>query len=178
MKPKKIYICIPYTGMELLSFETANQKASELMAAGHIVFSPISHSHPMTVQCNLPKDFEYWKAWNFSFIDWCDDLLVVKLDGWEASKGVKAEIYYAMCTGKPVIYTDKFGGKSMKSLEEFNKDQRERTRILNDPCANGIGCPECGKELWDSNPDVMLTSYPPQKNVHCPECGYTGYRIA
>jgi len=33
----------------------------------------------------------------------------------------------------------------MKSLEEFNKDHRER--MLNEPHANGIACPVCRKEL-------------------------------
>lgn len=181
MKSKKIYLAIPYAGMEEISFETANRKAADLMEAGHIVFSPISHSHPIAAQCGLPKDFEYWKAWNFAFIAWCEELYVVKLAGWENSIGLKAEIYEAMCIGKKVVYTDAKSycvGENMKSLEEFNKERRQRAQISNDPHANGIGCPMCGKELWDSKPGVMLTSYPPQKNVHCPECGYTGYRIA
>jgi DNA-directed RNA polymerase subunit RPC12/RpoP len=47
-----------------------------------------------------------------------------------------------------------------------------------EPRPNGIACPKCGKELMDTNPNMTLTSYPAQKNVHCPKCGYTGYRIA
>lgn len=69
----------------------------------------------------------------------------------------------------------------MKTLDEFNKSARKAHELvdkLNQPHPNGIGCPSCGTELWDSNPMLMLTSNPPQKNIHCPACGYRGYRIA
>jgi hypothetical protein len=29
----------------------------------------------------------------------------------------------------------------------------------------------------DSNPMISLDSYPPMLDVHCPACGYRGYRI-
>lgn len=69
----------------------------------------------------------------------------------------------------------------MKTLNEHNKQQREaheHIRKMNEPHANGIACPECGAELWDSSPMTVLASNPPQKNVHCPECSYRGYRVA
>lgn len=48
----------------------------------------------------------------------------------------------------------------------------------NSPRLNGIACPACGAELYDSNPMITLTSMPLQKNVHCSKCDYIGYRIA
>ena len=67
----------------------------------------------------------------------------------------------------------------MKSLKDFNNERREvwHTSSTNEPVGNDIECPECGEELFDSNPDLTLTSYPTQKNVHCDKCHYTGYRI-
>ena len=67
----------------------------------------------------------------------------------------------------------------MKTLEEFNaeKEQEYRTRRSRDPVKNGIACPKCGKELFDSEPDIILTSFPPEKDVYC-ECGFRGYRVA
>lgn len=67
----------------------------------------------------------------------------------------------------------------LKTLKEFNE---ERSRLydgehINRPRKNGIACPECGKELLDSDPRSTLASYPPKKIVHC-ECGYKGYRVA
>lgn len=46
----------------------------------------------------------------------------------------------------------------------------------NEPQPNGIACPQCNKELFDSKPMELLTSMPPQKNVHCSGCNYIGYR--
>ena len=42
---------------------------------------------------------------------------------------------------------------------------------------NGIACPMCKGELVDTNPGVILTSNPPQKNVHCPVCAWSGHRL-
>lgn len=42
---------------------------------------------------------------------------------------------------------------------------------------NGISCPTCSSELYDSNPNITLTSNPPKKDIHC-QCGYKGYRVA
>jgi DNA-directed RNA polymerase subunit RPC12/RpoP len=68
----------------------------------------------------------------------------------------------------------------MKTLEEHNSDRWEAYARLNsnDPRPNGIKCPKCGSELWDSTPSIILCSNPPQKDTHCPSCGYRGYRIA
>lgn len=69
--------------------------------------------------------------------------------------------------------------KKLKTLEEHNTQQRQFHTAMfdNSPQKNGIACPQCGKELYDSCPMMTLTSMPPKKNVHC-DCGYTGYRIA
>lgn len=62
----------------------------------------------------------------------------------------------------------------MKSLEEHNL---ERLEEFHKPLEtkNGIACPKCGEELRDTTPHLVLTSYPPQKNVHCETCGYRGF---
>lgn len=70
---------------------------------------------------------------------------------------------------------------SLTPLDEHNTARRFMYNMNNDPRPNGVACPECGAELLDSSPNQTLTSYPPQKNVHCPhtrKCGYRGYRVA
>lgn len=68
----------------------------------------------------------------------------------------------------------------MKTLNEHNSERRSSHMSMNsnEPRPNGIACPECGKELLDSNPYSTLASWPPQKDVKCSECDYTGYRVA
>ena len=66
----------------------------------------------------------------------------------------------------------------LKSLEEFNAEQRAIHRADAAPRLNGIACPKCGEELLDSWPMIILSSIPPQKDIHCPACDYSGYRVA
>ena len=103
----KIYLACPYSHpdpkVRESRFRAVNEYAAELLREGHLVFSPISHSHPIAVQCDLPTDHDFWREWNRTFIKWCDVLYVAALDGWLQSKGVQWEIARAKSTGKEVI---------------------------------------------------------------------------
>lgn len=68
----------------------------------------------------------------------------------------------------------------MKTLKEHNEQQQDyhNVQCSSAPIRNGIKCPECDEELYDSNPMMVLTSNPPKKNIHCNSCGYHGYRVA
>jgi DNA-directed RNA polymerase subunit RPC12/RpoP len=65
----------------------------------------------------------------------------------------------------------------MKNLEEYNKERltlyEEQGKVK-----TGIACPQCGDELLETAPGIILCSLPPQKNVHCPTCQYTSYIIS
>lgn len=66
----------------------------------------------------------------------------------------------------------------MTKLEDFNRERRKAYSESRKPHPNGLQCPECSAELWDSDPMMTLTSNPPQKNIYCPQCGFTGRRVA
>lgn len=70
--------------------------------------------------------------------------------------------------------------KKLKNLAEHNATTSEYHWKMNsdEPRLNGIACPKCGAELYDSSPMTTLTSMPPKKNVHCSKCDYVGYRTA
>ena len=105
---KKIYLACPYTHNSALvkehRFKFANHIAAQLMKAGNIVFSPISHSHPIATQCGLDMGLEFWMAQDLSFIQWCDELVVLTIKGWEESKGVTREIEIASYMKKEIRY--------------------------------------------------------------------------
>jgi hypothetical protein len=94
---KKIYLAIPYSGMEESSFRQANEATVHLLNMGFNVFSPITHSHPLT-RYNLPGTWDFWEQIDYQFLDWSDRLLVVipeeGIDKVLHSKGVQAEIKY------------------------------------------------------------------------------------
>jgi nucleoside 2-deoxyribosyltransferase len=101
---KKIYLSAPYTIHPKACFMLANRKAAELMMEGNIVFSPISHSHPIAIQENMSNAHEFWMQQDLPFIEFCDELYVLQLEHWETSKGVQKEIEYATELGKPIKY--------------------------------------------------------------------------
>lgn len=107
---QKIYLACPYThkypAIRMFRFKKVSKFAATLMKEGHLVFSPISHSHQICVEANLPIDFAYWQELDNSFLEWCTVMIVLKLDGWEDSKGIQEEIKIAQFMGKEVIYME------------------------------------------------------------------------
>ena len=66
----------------------------------------------------------------------------------------------------------------MRSLEEHDSERERNHDRRFSPHKNGIACPDCGKELWDTSPLAILTVCPPRKQIHCENCKFTGTRIA
>lgn len=89
------YLAIPYSHEDVkvkeLRFEIANFVSAKLMQEGEIVFSPITHSHPL-VKYGLPGDWEYWKKQDESFLNICDSISIVQIQGWTESKGIRDEV--------------------------------------------------------------------------------------
>jgi nucleoside 2-deoxyribosyltransferase len=102
-----IYLASPYSHVDPAvreqRFCAACQAAVALLHAGRVVFSPIAHSHPLA-QHGLPGNWHFWERYDRAFLERCDEVLVLMLDGWEESVGVQAEIRIARELGKPVRY--------------------------------------------------------------------------
>lgn len=49
---------------------------------------------------------EWWRIFDSRFIEMCDDLYVIKLDGWKESRGIREEVRLARALGKSVSYFD------------------------------------------------------------------------
>lgn len=108
---KKIYLAAPYThtimGIREWRVKEVNKKAAELMMRGNLVFSPLSHSHPISAYCSVdPCDHDFWLRQDLWVLDICDELNVLCLDGWKESKGIKKEIDYAQQRGIKVVYLE------------------------------------------------------------------------
>lgn len=105
-----IYLACPYShpleGVRKARFRAANITAAKLMAEGHIVYSAISHSHPIAVENGLGLDWAYWRPVDAYFIGICDEVRVLKYPGWDRSKGIEAEIRLAESIGKPIKYME------------------------------------------------------------------------
>jgi hypothetical protein len=106
---KRIYLCAPYTSPDpdviKKRVELVNKKAAELMDGGYNVFSPISHSHPISEYTKADAlEHDFWLNQDLPFMEWCEEVWVYILDGWRESKGIKREITEAYNLFKPVRY--------------------------------------------------------------------------
>lgn len=103
-----IYLASPYSHSDpeirRQRFETVCFAAANFMRDGHHIFSPIAHTHPIALHGELPKGWEFWQEYDRKIIAVCGELWVLRMDGWDKSVGVQAEIKIAEELGIPVKY--------------------------------------------------------------------------
>jgi nucleoside 2-deoxyribosyltransferase len=107
----RIYLGAPYSHSNplwmKLRFELINLAALQLIQDGFIVFSPISHSHPIASAHADPQVVRSYKIWleqDVHFMEWADLLVVLELPGWRDSKGLLFERKWFEEHNKPIDY--------------------------------------------------------------------------
>lgn len=110
---KVIYVGGPYTHAEheirRQRFEALTKVAADFVRQGHIVYSPISHTHPIDlhlVRGDVHLSSDFWCDFDETFMSVCTEMVVVKLPGWELSNGVKREVAYFEARGLPVSFIE------------------------------------------------------------------------
>src|SRR6056297_453184 len=123
----RIYLAIPYSWNPEESFRIANEVAAELMEKGHIVFSPISHSHPICKHVSEDNKFshEFWLKQDKAWLELCDWVLFIVIgeNGMELledSEGCQDEYKDAEKLDKHINYyyydTERVHGVSQSDL--------------------------------------------------------------
>lgn len=111
-----IYLACPYTDpnkdLREQRFHAATEAAAALIKRGHIVFSPITMTHPIDVVLGkgvgtLGSDF--WVTFDEAFMDKCSEMVILQIDGWQRSRGIAREIEFFIRQQKPISFmTDKY----------------------------------------------------------------------
>lgn len=100
------YLASPYSHPDPLvreeRFRLACKAAAMLMARGEIVFCPIAHSHPIEVEMPDCHGHEFWLRQDQPFLAGASKIVLLKIDGWDASKGVAYELAWAEVNNIPV----------------------------------------------------------------------------
>ena len=112
-----IYLASPYSapaGMWQRSVE-ADRHRQAVHAAIHImsttgeaVFSPIAHSHYLHVWSDgkIGGDWQQWAEFDRAVIGACSRFIVLKIEGWGASRGISAEMDIASALRIPIEYQE------------------------------------------------------------------------
>jgi Domain of unknown function (DUF1937) len=106
MMQEYIYLASPYSheSSDVMDrrYDEALQATAWLMNKGVFVYSPIVHCHELAKRYQLPRDFEYWRDYNFSMLAHAGHVNVLSILGLKTSKGVAGEYYRAKRLGKSI----------------------------------------------------------------------------
>lgn len=110
MTRKLTYLATPYTHarshVRHQRFTCVTEVMADLMLSGELVYSPISMTHHAAVAHGLPHDFAFWSEHCRAVLQCCGKLIILKLDGWQQSVGVAAEIAMAEEMGIPIEFIE------------------------------------------------------------------------
>jgi hypothetical protein len=105
-----IYLASPYSHpdkwVERLRWSLVTALGTKLIQDGHHIFGPITESASYADFGIDNSGWNYWGEHDRLMLLKCDKLMVMKLPGWEESKGVQAEIKIATAAGMPIDYVD------------------------------------------------------------------------
>lgn len=106
-----IYLSLPYSHENLFVVEARIDAFVKIAAqveregqfhAVSALFNQLLLDHGQ----RLPRDTEFWLSYSRSLVGASERLAVIRLPGWDSSKGVLAEIDYANDSDKPVEFWD------------------------------------------------------------------------
>jgi hypothetical protein len=107
---KIIYLASPYSHEDKhireLRYLQVTEYTAKQVALGNIVFSPISYGHILSEFKDLPTDFKFWENFCFTFLSKCDEMHVLKMDGWDISNGIDMEEQYCTINNILIKYID------------------------------------------------------------------------
>ncbi len=86
-----------------LRVESVSYFCAQKMREGIVVFCPLIHNYYI-LKYGLPIGWTYWEKFNSELLCRSDRLLVLKIEGWENSEGILAEITIARKLKIPIDY--------------------------------------------------------------------------
>lgn len=103
-----IFVCTPYNHENPAIVEARYDFTVEYIAKrfveGKFVFSPVVYAHNIVKKHNLPQDWDNWNNFCIEFLKKATEVHVLQQEGWENSKGIKAELEIAKMLNIPIKY--------------------------------------------------------------------------
>ena len=106
-----LYLASPYSHpdpeVRHERFLGACRAAAHLMDCGHVVFSPIAHSHTIETEgLKEVRNGDFWKGQDVPILRHAARLVVLMLPGWRESRGIAWEIELAHTNHLHVEYME------------------------------------------------------------------------
>lgn len=116
-----IYIASPYSHLDPLIRRTRFLLAQDFVAhcmetMNVIPFSPIVYGHDLAVKYGTPTDAQYWLNFNTNMMRRSECMFMLKIDGWNTSKGMGLELKIAKLLQIPIVEFD----ANFNNLTELN----------------------------------------------------------
>lgn len=103
-----IYLASPYSHEDPAimqeRFNQVERLTIHMLKQNIVVFSPIVYCHEMAIKADFPRDAGFWQELNAAFLRLSSRLVVMRLPGWDTSRGVQWEISMAEALQIPVDY--------------------------------------------------------------------------
>lgn len=106
---RKIFLACPYSHADdnvvQNRFIACNKVAAAIIESGHVVFSQVTMSHPINLVLEKTDKVNIGKMWapvDAVFLDLMEELIILDLEGWDKSAGIKREIEFYQARGQRV----------------------------------------------------------------------------
>jgi hypothetical protein len=107
-----IFVSSPYTHADPEKMEenyrTVSFYSSKLCSEGVVAISPILYGHTAVKFHPMPTDWDFWKNFCLTILDKCVEIHVLKMPGWELSKGMKEEMEFARKRNIKITYIEEY----------------------------------------------------------------------
>lgn len=106
-----IYLASPYSHPDAdvrdFRYKAALETTLEFIKRGIVCFSPIVYGRAMELE--IGTDYLSWKTFNDDMVNNSTQIWVLRIPGWQESKGVTYEIGLARQLDKPVMHMAYYG---------------------------------------------------------------------
>lgn len=116
-----IYVASPYSHPDPLTRKTRFLLAQDFVihcmeTMNVIPFSPIVYGHELAIKYDIPTDAQYWLVFNTNMMRRSECMFMLKIDGWNTSKGMELELKIAKLLQIPIVEFD----ANFNNLTELN----------------------------------------------------------
>ena len=103
-----IYLAAPYSDKDHNIIQGRMEQIYGVLGSyirqGFLITTPLFMHEVVMRNPDMPNDYQFWENYCLNLLKRCDSMIVLRLAGWEESRGVKGEIEFCAANNIPVEY--------------------------------------------------------------------------